>query len=131
VPGQTGRAALVSIEYSGHLLAEGLPAATSGTKQTPYPHPDYHPPPVDRDICLRPSVIAVHTTRRPPAHETDRGLLRSPCPHHDPLTPIGHILDDQRGQPRKHRLHKRVDIRHMNINDAQDTPSPPNVRQAR
>ncbi|OIK24207.1 hypothetical protein VT52_028405 [Streptomyces malaysiense] len=65
------------------------------------------------------------------AHRTDRGLPRSPRPHHDPLALVGHILDDQRQQTREHHPHKLVDVLHAKVNDPHDSPSPPNMRQGR
>lgn len=112
-------------------LAEGLPAAARGTHQASHPHSQHHPPSVDRHVGHRPQVKAVHPPRRRAAHRTDRGALPSPCPHHDPLALVGHILYDQRGETRKHRLHKLVDILHASVEDLHDSPSPPNVRQGR
>jgi hypothetical protein len=93
----------------------------------PAQHTDHHPPFIDRHIGRHPPVIAVHAFRRSPAHRADRSVPRSPCPHHDPLTLVGHIFDDQRGEARKHRLHELVDILRANLDDPYDPPSPPNV----
>ena len=42
--------------------------------------------PVDRNVGHRPPVVAVHPSRRGPAHRADRGVQRRPGPHHNPLT---------------------------------------------
>ncbi|MFC9530797.1 hypothetical protein ACFVFJ_24355 [Streptomyces sp. NPDC057717] len=44
---------------------------------------------------------------------------------------VEHILDDQGAQPRKHHTHKLVDISHASVNDIDNAPSSPNVRQGR
>lgn len=88
-----------------------------GHIQASHSYLEHHPPAVDRHIGHGPQMIAVHSPRRHPAHRAARGLSRSPRPHHDPPALIDHILDDQRGYPRKHHLYKLVDIHHTENND--------------
>lgn len=127
--GQTGGTSLVSLQHPGHLLSEGTAAATRGTHQTPHPHANHGPPPVHRHISHGPQVITMHTAGRRPAARARNQIIRRPSPHQDPLTLVGHVLNDQRRQSRKHHIYKLVDISHVTPTAHHHPQSPPNVRQ--
>ncbi len=92
---------------------------------TPDAAPARGPPPGVRRPERRPrsaSDIRAPALETRPAHRTDRGLLRSPRPHHDSLTLVGHMVNDSRGKPRKHCHHQLVDILHLKVNDPHLVP---------
>lgn len=103
----------MALQEPGDLLSEGLPpAAQDRTDQPSYPHPDHDLSAIYRHIPHRPAVISVDPLRHHPAHRTGNGNIPSSSRNPDCLATVRHILDDQRRQPRKHRTHKRVRIKH-------------------
>lgn len=72
--GQTGRAALVALQSSGKLFAEGQEAAPGRAHQAAHPHPDRHAAGTVRHLGDRQLVMAVSTRT---ASGTPRGLQAS------------------------------------------------------
>ncbi|CAG6398285.1 hypothetical protein SCOCK_690002 [Actinacidiphila cocklensis] len=98
--GQTRGAALQTLQQPRDLLAEGLPtAAQDRTDQAPHLDLDDDLPAVDRHVCNRPAVVAVHFARRDPTHRAGEGNIRGPSGYPDHLAVVHHIVDDQPRKP--------------------------------
>jgi hypothetical protein len=115
LPGKPHRAALMALQQSGNLLAEGLPsAAQDRTDQPPYAQVDDYLAAIDWYVRHRPAVIPVHLRRQRPARRTRHRHIPSASRDHHRVTTVRHVHDDQHRQPGKHRADKGVDI-HRNI----------------
>jgi hypothetical protein len=102
LPGKPHRAALMALQQSGNLLAEGLPsAAQDRTDQPPYAQVDDDLAAVDRHVRHRPGVIPVHLRRQRPALGTRHRRIPSASRDHHRVTTVPHVHDDQHRQPGK------------------------------
>jgi hypothetical protein len=95
LPGKSHCAALVVLEQSGNLLAEGLPpAAQDRADQPPYTQVDDGLAAVDWHVRHRPAVVPVHLRRRRPAPRIRHRHIRG-AGDHQRVTAVRHIFDGQ------------------------------------
>jgi hypothetical protein len=98
--GQTRGAALKALQQPRDLFAEGLLTTAQGrADQASHLDVDDDLPAIDRHVCNRPAVVAVHLARRDPTHRAGEGNIRGPSDYPDHPAVVHHIIDDQPRKP--------------------------------